>query len=209
MTMVDTVADEYYRDRAKLAMELAALLNREARELEALGVDVIQFDEPAFNVFMDDVKAWGIEALHRAIEGLTCTTAVHICYGYGIEENIAWKKTLGSEWRQYEEIFPAIAKSRLDQVSLECANSRVPMELIGLLEGKDVMVGVIDVASTTVETPDQVAAVIRDAIAYVRPEKLYPCTNCGMAPLSRGVARGKLAALAAGAALVRKELEGG
>ncbi len=209
MTMVDTVADEYYRDRAKLAMELAALLNREARELEALGVDVIQFDEPAFNVFMDDVKAWGIEALHRAIEGLTCTTAVHICYGYGIEENIEWKKTLGSEWRQYEEIFPAIAKSRLDQVSLECANSRVPMELIGLLEGKDVMVGVIDVASTTVETPDQVAAVIRDAMAYVRPEKLYPCTNCGMAPLSRGVARGKLAALAAGAALVRKELEGG
>ncbi|MCH7929065.1 MAG: methionine synthase [Proteobacteria bacterium] len=209
MTMVDTVADEYYRDRAKLAMELAALLNDEARELEALGVDVVQFDEPAFNVFTDDVKAWGIEALHRAIDGLTCTTAVHICYGYGIEENIRWKKTLGSEWRQYEEIFPAIAKSRIDQVSLECANSRVPMELIGLLEGKDVMVGAIDVATTTVETPEQVAAVIRDAMAYVRPEKLYPCTNCGMAPLPQAVARGKFAALAAGAALVREELASG
>ena len=209
MTMVDTVADEHYRDRETLAMELAALLNREALELEALGVDVIQFDEPAFNVFMDDVKAWGIEALHRATEGLACKTAVHICYGYGIEENIAWKKTLGGEWRQYEEIFPAIAASRIDQVSLECANSRVPLELIGLLEGKDVMVGVIDVASTAVETPDQVAGIIRDALAYVRPEKLYPCTNCGMAPLSRDVARGKLKALAAGAAVVRKELEAG
>ena len=209
MTMVDTVADEHYRDRETLAMELAALLNREARELEALGVDVIQFDEPAFNVFMDDVKAWGIEALHRATEGLACKTAVHICYGYGIEANIAWKKTLGDEWRQYEEIFPAIAGSRIDQVSLECANSRVPLELIGLLEGKDVMVGVIDVTSTAVETPDQVAGVIRDAMAYVRPEKLYPCTNCGMAPLPRAVARGKLKALAAGAAMVRKELEAG
>ncbi len=206
MTMADTVADEHYGDRVELAMALAALLNDEARELEALGVDVIQFDEPAFNVFMDDAKAWGIEALHRAIDGLTCTTAVHICYGYGIEENIAWKKTLGGEWRQYEEIFPAIAASRIGQVSLECANSHVPLELIGLLEGKDVMVGAIDVATNAVETPEQVATVIRDAMAYVPPEKLYPCTNCGMAPLPRAVARGKLAALAAGAALVRGEL---
>ena len=78
------------------------VLNEEARELEAAGVDVIQFDEPAFNVFMADVKEWGIDALHRAIEGLTCTTAVHICYGYGIEANIRWKQTLGAEWRQYE-----------------------------------------------------------------------------------------------------------
>ncbi len=209
MTMVDTVADAYYRDREKLAMDLAALLNDEARELEKLGVDIIQFDEPAFNVYMDDVKAWGIDALHRALEGLTCTTAVHICYGYGIKENIEWKKTLGSEWRQYEEIFPALANSRIGQVSLECANSRVPLELIGLLEGKDVMVGAIDVTSATVESPDQVAAVIRDATAYVRPERLYPCTNCGLAPRPRSVARRKLAALAAGAALVREELEGG
>ena len=172
MTMVDTVGDAYYGDREKLAMALAALLNDEARELEKLGVNIIQFDEPAFNVYMDDVKAWGIDALHRALEGLTCTTAVHICYGYGIKENIEWKKTLGNEWRQYEEIFPALAKSRIGQVSLECANSRVPLELIGLLEGKDVMVGAIDVTSETVESPDQVAAVIRDAAAYVRPSSL-------------------------------------
>ncbi len=206
MTICDTIADGHYGKRADMAMAFAGLLNEEARELEAAGADVIQFDEPAFNVFMDDVKDWGIEALHRAVEGLSCTTAVHICYGYGIEANIKWKESLGGEWRQYEEIFPALNASRIDQVSLECANSHVPMELIGLLEDKDVLVGAIDVASAEVETPEQVAAVIKDATAFVDPERLYPCTNCGMAPLARGVAAGKLRALGAGAALARQRL---
>jgi len=206
MTICDTIADAHYGRRADMAMAFAALLNEEARELAAIGVDVIQFDEPAFNVFMTDVREWGIAALHKAIEGLTCTTAVHICYGYGIDANIAWKKTLGGEWRQYEEIFPALNKSRLGQISLECANSRVPMELIGLLKDKDVLVGAIDVASNAVETPDQVAATIRTAAKYVSPERIYPCTNCGMAPMPREVAAGKLKALAAGAALARKSL---
>ena len=136
MTICDTIADAHYGRRADMAMAFAELLNEEARELEAAGVDVIQFDEPAFNVFMDDVKDWGIDALHRAIEGLRCPTAVHICYGYGIEANIRWKQTLGAEWRQYEEIFPALNASRIAQVSLECANSRVPMSLLGLLKDK-------------------------------------------------------------------------
>jgi 5-methyltetrahydropteroyltriglutamate--homocysteine methyltransferase len=206
MTIVDTVADEYYRDRPRLAMEFARLINEEARELEALGVDVIQLDEPAFNAYLDDVQSWGIEALHRATEGLTCTTAVHICYGYGIKENIEWKKTLGGEWRQYERIFPVLAKSRIDQVSLECAGSRVPLPLLELLRGKDVMVGVIDVASNVVETPQQVAETIRKAMDHVPVEHIVPCTNCGMVPLPREVARGKLRALASGAALVRAEL---
>jgi len=209
MTIIDTIADGYYGDRVKMAMAFADLLNEEARELEAIGVDVIQFDEPAFNVYMDQVRDWGIEALHRAAAGLKCRTAVHICYGYGIKANLDWKGTLGSEWRQYEETFPHLARSRIDQVSLECANSRVPIELIGLLEGKDVLVGAIDVASTAVETPEQVAATIRRALAFVAPGKLYPCTNCGMAPLARDVAFGKLKALAAGAAIVRAELGGG
>ena len=206
MTIVDTIADEYYRDRRRLAMEFARLINEEARELATLGVDVIQLDEPAFNVYLDDVKAWGIEALHLAIEGLLCKTAVHICYGYGIKANIEWKRTLGSEWRQYEETFPLLAASRIDQVSLECANSRVPLSLLGLLKGKDVMVGAIDVAMDQIETPEQVARTIRKAMDFVPPDRLYPCTNCGMVPLSREVARGKLRALAAGAGLVRKEL---
>jgi 5-methyltetrahydropteroyltriglutamate--homocysteine methyltransferase len=206
MTICDTIADAHYGRRADMAMAFARVLNEEARELEAAGVDVIQFDEPAFNVFMADVKAWGIDALHRAIEGLRCATAVHICYGYGIEANIRWKQTLGAEWRQYEEIFPALNASRIAQVSLECANSRVPVALLGLLKDKDVLLGAIDVASLEVETPEQVADVIRQALAHVDAERILPCTNCGMAPLPRAVAVGKLKALGAGAALVRQEL---
>jgi 5-methyltetrahydropteroyltriglutamate--homocysteine methyltransferase len=206
MTICDTIADAHYGRRADMAMAFAEILNEEARDLEAAGVDVIQFDEPAFNVFMDDVKDWGIAALHRAIEGLTCTTAVHICYGYGIEANIRWKRTLGAEWRQYEQIFPALNKSRIAQVSLECANSRVPTSLLRLLEDKDVLLGAIDVATPEIETPEQVAAVIRGAMVYVAAERILPCTNCGMAPLPRAVAIGKLTALGAGAALVRRAL---
>jgi 5-methyltetrahydropteroyltriglutamate--homocysteine methyltransferase len=203
MTIVDTVADAHYRDRAAMAMAFAEVLNEEARELAAAGVDVIQFDEPAFNVYLDMVADWGIAALHRAAEGLACKTAVHICYGYGIPANIEWKSTLGGEWRQYERIFPALAASRIDQVSLECANSHVPLELLELLRGKDVLVGAVDVATEEVETPEQVARTLEQALRFVSAARLYPCTNCGMAPLDRGVAERKLRALAAGAALLR------
>src|SRR2546425_143226 len=207
MTIVDTIADEHYRDKVKLAMAFAELLNQEARALEKDGVDVIQFDEPAFNVYMDDVKKWGIAALERAARGLKCTTCVHICYGYGIQANLDWKRTLGAEWRQYEEIFPALAKSKIDQVSLECIHSKVPLELLGLLKGKDVLIGVIDVASDAVETPQEVAATIAKAAKYVRLRHLYPCTNCGMAPMDRDVALKKLEALVAGTRLARKKLK--
>jgi len=206
MTMVDTLYDGHYRSREKLAWAFAEILNEEARAIAATGVDVVQFDEPAFNVYFDEVRDWGISTLERAAQGLACTTAVHICYGYGIKANIDWKKTLGSEWRQYEQTFPLLAQSRIDQVSLECANSRVPIDLIALLAGKDVLAGAIDVASETVETPEAVAAVIRSALAFVPAERLFPCTNCGMVPLPREVARGKLAALAEGARIVRREL---
>jgi 5-methyltetrahydropteroyltriglutamate--homocysteine methyltransferase len=208
MTMVDTLYDAHYGSREKLALAFAAILNAEAREIEAAGVDVIQFDEPAFNVYFDEVRDWGVAALERACEGLRCRTAVHICYGYGISANIEWKKTLGGEWRQYEQTFPLLARSSIDQVSLECAHSHVPIELIGLLEGKDVLVGAIDVASSAVETPEEVANVIRTAMRHVPATRIHPCTNCGMVPLGRSVARGKLAALAAGAAIVRAELTG-
>ena len=204
MTIVDTVADAYYGDQVKMAMAFAELVNQEARALQADGVDVIQIDEPAFNVYTDDVVAWGIRALDRTLEGLTCTTAVHICYGYGIQANLDWKKTLGSEWRQYEAIFPAIAKSRVQQVSLECMHSHVPMHLMKLLEGKDVLVGVIDVASDIVETPEEVADTIGQALQFVPKAKLFPCTNCGMAPMDRDIAVRKLQALAAGAAIARE-----
>jgi len=203
MTIVDTIADAHYRDKIALAMAFAGLLNEEARELAAIGVDVIQFDEPAFNVYAEAVTEWGIAALHRAAEGLTCKTAVHICYGYGIKANIDWKASLGAEWREYEAIFPALAGSRIDQVSVECAGGKVPIELLGLLAGKDVLLGAIDVAGEHVETPDEVAATIEAALSFVPVQRLYPCTNCGMAPMDRPLAIAKLAALAGGAALVR------
>jgi 5-methyltetrahydropteroyltriglutamate--homocysteine methyltransferase len=206
MTIVDTLADEHYGDRRKMAMAFAEALNEEALELEA--VDVIQFDEPAFNVYFDELGTWGISTLERAAQGLRCTTAVHICYGYGIPANIEWKKNLGDQWRQYETVFPLLANSAIGQISLECIHSKVPLELLGLLKGKDVQVGAIDVASDRIETPEDVAAVIRAAMKYVPPEKLYPSTNCGMVPMSREVAAGKLKALGAGAALVRRELGG-
>jgi 5-methyltetrahydropteroyltriglutamate--homocysteine methyltransferase len=205
MTISDTIADAHYGDKVKMAMAFADLLNTEARALESDGVDVIQFDEPAFNVFMDDVAGWGIEALHRAIDGLKCTTAVHICYGYGIKANIDWKNSLGGEWRQYEKIFPALAKSRVGQISVECINSRVPLKLLSLLEGKDVLVGVIDVASDEIETPERVAQVIGDVMKVVPKEKIVACTNCGMAPMRRDIAEAKLMALGRGAALARNK----
>src|SRR5271154_7056131 len=204
MTIVDTIADEHYGDRVKMAIAFAGLLNEEAHGLAADGVDVIQFDEPAFNVYMEQAAGWGIEALHRAIEGVACTSAVHICYGYGITANIEWKSTLGSEWRQYEKFFPALAQSRIDQVSLECINSHVPMSVLKLLHGKDVLIGVIDVATDRVETPEEVADVVAKAADYVPVQKIIACTNCGMAPMRRETAAMKLDALARGAALARK-----
>jgi 5-methyltetrahydropteroyltriglutamate--homocysteine methyltransferase len=204
MTIVDTVADRYYGDKVKLAFAFAELLNQEALALEADGVDIVQFDEPAFNVYMKEAAEWGVAALERAAQGLKCKTAVHICYGYGIQANVDWKTTLGQEWRQYEQVFPALAKSRIDQVSLECYHSHVPPELMALLKGKDVMVGVIDVASDVIETPEEVADTIGRALQFVPKERLFPCTNCGLAPMSREVAVKKLEALARGAEIARQ-----
>jgi 5-methyltetrahydropteroyltriglutamate--homocysteine methyltransferase len=204
MTLSDTIADRHYGDKVKMAFVLAELLNKEARALEKDGVDIIQFDEPAFNVFMDEVTDWGVPALERAVEGISCKTCVHICYGYGIKANIDWKNTLGGEWRQYEKIFPALAKSKIGQVSLECINSRVPMALMGLLEGKDVLVGVIDVATDTIETPEQIAQLIGEVCKIVPKQHIVACTNCGMAPMRRDIAEAKLIALGHGAALARK-----
>ena len=207
MTICDTIADAHYERRADMAMAFAKVLNEEAREIDALGVDVIQFDEPAFNVFMNDVKEWGIAALEAAAAGLKCKTAVHICYGYGIEANIKWKETLGFEWRQYEEIFPAINASRINQVSLECQGSKVPISLIRLLGDKTILVGAIDVATQKIETPEAVASILAEALKYADAERIQACTNCGMAPLPRSVAVGKLKALGAGAALMRRPMK--
>ncbi|WP_159498339.1 methionine synthase [Microbacterium sp. 18062] len=206
MTMIDTLYDRHYKSREKLAWEFATILNQEARELEAAGVDIIQFDEPAFNVFHDEVQDWGVATLERAAEGLRAETAVHICYGYGIKANTDWKATLGPQWRQYERSFPLLQRSTIDIVSLECHHSHVPMDLIELVRGKKVMLGAIDVASETIETPEEIADTLRRALQFVDADKLVPSTNCGMAPLSRSVALGKLSALRAGTDIIREEL---
>ncbi len=208
MTMIDTLADRHYGSREKLAWEFATILNQEARELEAAGVDIIQFDEPAFNVFFDELKDWGVAALERAAEGLRAETVVHICYGYGIKANTDWKATLGSEWRQYEESFPLLQRSSIDTISLESHRSNVPIELVELVRGKRVMLGALDVASERIETPEEVADTLRRALEFVDADKLVPSSNCGMAPLPRHVAYDKVSALTAGAALLREELAG-
>lgn len=206
MTMIDTLYDAHYKSREKLAWEFAQILNQEAKELQAVGVDIVQFDEPAFNVFFDEANDWGIATLEKAAEGLICETAVHICYGYGIKANTDWKKSLGQEWRQYEQTFPNLQKSQIDIISLECHHSHVPMDLIELIRGKKVMIGAIDVASNSIETPEDVADTLRRALEFVDADKLYPSTNCGMAPLPRPVAQGKLRALVQGADIMRREL---
>ncbi|WFU76030.1 MULTISPECIES: methionine synthase [unclassified Bradyrhizobium] len=206
MTIIDTIADRYYGDRVKMAFAFAELLNEEAKALQADGVDLVQFDEPAFNVYMDEVNDWGIKALERAAQGLTCTTAVHICYGYGIKANTDWKETLGTQWRQYEQIFPAIDASPIQQVAIECRNSKVPLDLLALLKNKIVQAGVIDVASDTVETAEDVVQVIDAVSKFVPKSNIIATTNCGMAPMRREIAEAKLMALGAGAALAREKL---
>ena len=206
MTIIDTIADRYYGDRVKMAFAFADLLNQEAKALQVDGVDVIQFDEPAFNVYMDEVRDWGVRALEKAAEGLTCATAVHICYGYGIKANTDWKQTLGGQWRQYEETFPSIDKSSIQQVAIECRNSKVPLELLALLKGKVVQAGVIDVANDQVETAEDVVATIEAVAKFVPKSNIVATTNCGMAPMRRDIAEAKLAALGAGAKLARQRL---
>lgn len=204
MTICDTLADGHYGRRADMAMRFAEILNEEAREIEAAGADIIQFDEPAFNVFLEEVRDWGLPALERAMQGLRATTVVHICYGYGIEANIKWKETLGDAWRQYEQIFPWINSSSVKQVSLEFAGSRVPHEVLRLLPDKELLVGAIEVLPGKLETAEEVAHNILEATRHVEKSRLLPCTNCGMAPLSAELAQGKLRALGAGAALARR-----
>jgi 5-methyltetrahydropteroyltriglutamate--homocysteine methyltransferase len=206
MTIVDSVADEYYgTDRKTLAMKFAEILNAEARDLAGAGADVIQFDEPCFNIFLEDVEAWGIDVLEACMDGVPAKRAVHICYGYGTPAVLAWK-TKNTDWGHYGVTFPLLARSSVDQVSVECAASGVELAVLRELGGKDIMFGAIDVGTEEVETPAVVADRLRRALEYVPAERLFPCTDCGLVPRSREASRGKMRALAAGAAIVRAGL---
>ncbi len=206
MTIVDSVADEHYgADRKTLAMRFARAINAEARDLAAAGADIIQFDEPCFNIYLDEVEEWGIDALEQCMEGVAGRKAVHICYGYGTPAVLAWK-TKNTDWGHYGVTLPLLAKSSVDQVSVECAASGVDVSVLRELSGKDVLLGAINVGTEDVETPEVVADRIRRALEHVPASQLYPCTDCGLVPRSREASRGKMRALAAGAAIVRAEL---
>ena len=205
MTICDTIANDHYSSRSEMAFEFAKVLNQEAQELEAVGADVIQFDEPAFNSFNQETIEWGIDALEKAAENLKCKTAVHVCYGYGIQENLDWKKTLGDHWTEYKNIFPALNKSNLNQISLEFAGSNVPPELMLLLPDKEIMVGVITVVADKIESPEEVKHNIASALKYVERERLIACSNCGMAPLPKQIAIKKIKALGRGTRLANQK----
>ncbi len=206
MTIIDTTADEYYRDDEKTqAMRWAALVNAEARDLAAAGADIVQIDEPCFNVYLDKFEEWGVEALEAAIDAVSCTTAVHICYSYGIPLVLEWKQQ-NTEWGQYGVTLPRLARSRIHQVSVEFAASRVDPAVLASAGDKGIVLGVIDVGTEAVESVEIVADRVRKALTYVPPERLYLSTDCGMVPRSRAAAYGKLRALVAGARVVRDEV---
>ena len=198
MTIADTIANDFYSSKQDMAMHFAQLLNTEANELSQAGIDIIQFDEPAFNSFTNESVEWGIEALEIAIKNLDCKTAVHICYGYGIDENLRWKDSLGNQWNEYKTLFPALNNSNIDQVSVEFAGSKVPAELMRLLPNKEIMVGVITVVADHIETPEEVKLNIVEALKHVSKDQFIACSNCGMAPLPMETAKLKIKALGEG-----------
>ncbi|HZV79138.1 MAG TPA: methionine synthase [Candidatus Binatus sp.] len=201
MTIVDTVFDAHYKDRRELAMAFAALIREEIQALESVGVYMVQLDEPALNAYLDEAEHWGMEAIDAAIRDVFCRTAVHVCYGYGIKANIEWKQSLGPSWDQYERLLPLLSKTNVDELSIEFAGSHVPAGVLAMTGRKDVAIGVIDVATDRVETPDEVVATINSARAYLPDERIVASTNCGMAPMRRDIAYAKLQSLGAGVAL--------
>ena len=199
MTVVDSTADEHYGDEATMAMEVAAALNEEARELDALGVAVIQFDEPVFSRYPDKVKEWGITALDRCLEGVnTAKTAAHICYSYpmpGVPRPIM---------DTYPVILEALEGSKIDQLALEFEASKLDPALLRLCPSKTVMFGCIDNGIDEIETPEQVAGKLLAAAKYLPADQIQAAPDCGLVPLSLDIARAKLRAMAEGAQLARE-----
>ena len=205
MTIADTSHNAYYGDERAFALAIADAINAEARELAVAGADVIQIDEPCFNIYLDKVEAWGVEALDRCLAGVAARSAVHVCYGYGTPAVLQWKRQ-NQDWGQYRRLLPLLRQSRVQQLSLEFAASGVDPAVLAEAGDKDILYGCIDVNPTPAEPPARIAARIRAALAHVPPDRLYACTDCGLAPLSRRVASEKLAALVAATRLVRAEL---
>ena len=201
MTVVDSTADEHYGDEATMAMAAAEALNEEAKELDALGVAVIQFDEPVFSRYPDKVKDWGIAALDRCLEGLTqAKTAAHICYSYpmpGVPRPIV---------DSYPVILEALESSKIDQLALEFEASKLDPELLRLCPSKTVMFGCIDNGINDIESAEHVADKLIAAAKHLPADQIQAAPDCGLVPLSLDIARAKLRSMVDGAKLARQRM---
>jgi 5-methyltetrahydropteroyltriglutamate--homocysteine methyltransferase len=199
-TMSKQAQDDYYRDPQAVALGFAAAVNSEIRDLFAAGADIVQIDEPWMQQHPDDARRYGLAALNRALDGVTGTVAVHLCFGYAA---LVHGKPAGYSF------LPELENSKAAQISIEAAQPRLDLKILETLPTKTIVLGVNDLADENAETPELVAARIRAALAYVPAERLAVAPDCGMKYLPREIAFAKMKALADGAAMVRREIGGG
>lgn len=198
-TMAQLTQNDFYKDEQELAFDLAAAVNEEMRDLFAAGADVVQIDEPYMQAYPDKARKYAVAALNRALDGVTGTTAVHICFGYaalvpGRPPAYAFLTELGA--------------CSVNQISIETAQSKLDCSVLSQLPGKDIILGVIDLSTHDVETPSLVAERIERALSHIDPERITVATDCGMKYLPRDIAFGKMRAMVEGAELVRRKITG-
>jgi 5-methyltetrahydropteroyltriglutamate--homocysteine methyltransferase len=198
-TLSQQVANEFYRDEEEMAIDYAAAVNEELRDLKATGVDVVQLDEPWVRTAPDKAARYGVRAINRALEGIAGPTVVHLCFGYA---HVVHNKPSGYAF------LSQLADTTAQQISIEAAEPNIDLGVLADLSGKQIMLGVLDLGSAEVESAEQVAARIRRGLRHVDAERLIPAPDCGMKYMPRERAFGKLCALTAGAAIVRRELAG-
>jgi 5-methyltetrahydropteroyltriglutamate--homocysteine methyltransferase len=199
-TMAQQAKDDFYGDEEAMAMAYAVAVNEELRAIKATGIDVVQLDEPWLQARPEQAMRYGLKVLNRALEGIGGVTVVHLCFGYAAMVN---SKPSGYSF------LPQLADSAATQISIEAAQPRLDLGVLRDLGGKTVMLGVLDLGATAVETADEVAARLTAALAFIAPDRLVAAPDCGMKYTPLAIARGKLAALAEGAGLVRRKLAGG
>ena len=198
-TMTQQLFDEYYKDEGALAMDCAAALNEEIKDLFAAGADVVQLDEPFLQAQPDKARQFGLQAIDRAVQGVTSTTALHLCFGYAARVT---SKPSGYSF------LPELEGCKIDQISVETAQPKLDCAVLARLPSKHIILGVLDLGDMMVETAETVAARIRKALPYVSPGRLILAPDCGMKYLPRDIAFGKMKAMAEGAAIVRREITG-
>ncbi|HEX6374435.1 MAG TPA: uroporphyrinogen decarboxylase family protein [Allosphingosinicella sp.] len=196
-TMAQQAQNDFYEDEAEMAHDYAVAVNAEIRDLFEAGADVVQIDEPYMQARPDKARAYGLDAVRTALDGVEGRTALHICFGYA---------ALIHERPQGYNFLPELAGTDLDQISIETAQANLDCAILDKLPGKTIILGVLDLSTHEVETPGTVAARIRRALPYVEPERIIVAPDCGLKYLPRDVAYGKMTAMVEGAAIVRAEL---